>query len=78
MSTREFPAGFLWGVATSAFQVEGAAETDGRGESIWDRLAATPGRIEDGSDARVACANTISIWFSHELCFGKNTKRIRC
>jgi beta-glucosidase len=35
--------------------VEGAADADGRGESIWDRFAATPGRIEDGSDARVAC-----------------------
>lgn len=50
-----FPAGFLWGAATSAFQIEGAPEADGRGESIWDRFTATPGRIEDGSDARVAC-----------------------
>jgi len=50
-----FPPGFLWGVATSAFQVEGASAADGRGESIWDRFAATPGAIEDGSDGRVAC-----------------------
>jgi beta-glucosidase len=55
MGRSAFPDGFLWGVATSAFQIEGAAGADGRGESIWDRFAATPGRIEDGSDAGVAC-----------------------
>ena len=55
MAALAFPPGFRWGVATSAFQIEGAAEAGGRGESIWDRFAATPGKIEDGSDARVAC-----------------------
>jgi len=55
MPLRHFPSDFLWGVATSAFQIEGSPQTDGRGESIWDRFTATPGRIEDGSDARVAC-----------------------
>jgi beta-glucosidase len=55
MSSLAFPPGFLWGVATSAFQIEGSAQADGRGESIWDRFAATPGKIEDGSDAREAC-----------------------
>ena len=53
--SRPFPPGFLWGAATSAFQVEGASTADGRGESIWDRFAATPGAIEDGSDGTVAC-----------------------
>jgi len=52
---KPFPDDFVWGAATSAFQIEGGADADGRGESIWDRFCATPGRIADGSDARVAC-----------------------
>ncbi len=50
-----FPSGFVWGVATSAFQIEGAHDTDGRGPSIWDTYAEQPGLIEDGSNAHVAC-----------------------
>lgn len=55
MAEHRFPDGFFWGAATSSQQIEGGYGLDGRSESIWDRYAATPGRIEDGSDARVAC-----------------------
>ncbi|MEA2818748.1 MAG: beta-glucosidase [Bradyrhizobium sp.] len=46
-----FPNGFLWGTATSAYQIEGAVNEDGRGRSIWDTFAHTPGRIGDHSNA---------------------------
>jgi beta-glucosidase len=51
----DFGADFLWGCATSSYQIEGAAHEDGRVESIWDRFAATPGKIRDGSSGAVAC-----------------------
>jgi beta-glucosidase len=49
-----FPDGFAWGVATSAFQIEGAVKEDGRGASIWDTYAHTPGKIKNGDNADVA------------------------
>lgn len=53
-STR-FPDNFLWGAATSAYQIEGSPLADGAGPSNWHRFAHTPGRIEDGSTGDVAC-----------------------
>jgi beta-glucosidase len=51
----ELPDDFLWGAATAAYQVEGAVKADGRGESIWDRFAATPGKVRNGETGEVAC-----------------------
>jgi beta-glucosidase len=46
-----FPSGFIWGTATSSYQVEGAVHEDGRGPSIWDTFTHTPGKIYDNSNA---------------------------
>ena len=54
-TTRAFPSDFVWGAATAAYQVEGAATEDGRGESIWDRFSATPGKVVNGHTGAVAC-----------------------
>jgi beta-glucosidase len=56
MSTKtEFPASFLWGSATSAYQIEGSPLADGAGPSIWQRFAHTPGMIRDGETGDIAC-----------------------
>lgn len=55
MSAAAFPAEFVWGVATSAFQIEGAVAEDGRGASIWDTFCRRPGAIARGEDATIAC-----------------------
>jgi beta-glucosidase len=47
--------GFVWGAATAAFQIEGATTADGRGESIWDRFAATDGKVAHGDTGDPAC-----------------------
>ena len=52
---RGFPDDFLWAAAVSAYQIEGAVDADGRGESIWDRFSATPGKVANGDTGAVAC-----------------------
>lgn len=50
-----FPDGFLWGTATAAYQIEGAATEDGRGPSIWDTFSHTPGKTLGGDTGDIAC-----------------------
>ncbi|MGH7779415.1 MAG: GH1 family beta-glucosidase [Candidatus Binataceae bacterium] len=51
----KFPEGFLWGTASASYQIEGAWDQDGKGESIWDRFSHTPGRIKNSWTGDVAC-----------------------
>src|ERR1700691_3884630 len=50
-----FPAGFAWGAATAAYQIEGAAAEDGRGVSVWDTFSHTPGKVHAGDTGDIAC-----------------------
>jgi beta-glucosidase len=50
-----FPGDFVWGAATSSYQIEGAWDEDGKGESIWDRFSHTAGNVESGDTGDVAC-----------------------
>ena len=52
LQSRQFPADFVWGAASSSFQIEGSLDADGRGPSIWDVLPRA--KIHDGSDASIA------------------------
>jgi beta-glucosidase len=55
LSTYRFPSKFLWGAATAAYQIEGAWDTDGKGESIWDRFSQTPGNVTNNDTGNIAC-----------------------
>jgi beta-glucosidase len=50
-----FPAGFVWGAATAAYQIEGAPDADGKGRSIWDTFSHTPGKVRGGDTGDIAC-----------------------
>jgi len=55
MTRDTFPADFVWGTATAAYQIEGAVQEDGRGPSIWDTFSHTPGKVEHDDTGDVAC-----------------------
>ena len=59
ITKQQFPRDFKWGVATSAYQIEGAHDADGKGPSVWDRFCQVPGKIADGSDGAVACEHYV-------------------
>lgn len=52
---KKFPEDFIWGTATSSYQIEGAADKDGKGPSIWDSFCTIPGKIAQGETGNVAC-----------------------
>jgi beta-glucosidase len=55
INRNDFPKNFVWGAATSSFQIEGATTTDGRGPSIWDTFCATPGKTRNGDTGEPGC-----------------------
>lgn len=55
MTSYQFPADFAWGVATSSYQIEGAAEEDGRQPSVWDTFSSQPGRVLGDETGAIAC-----------------------
>jgi len=54
-SKQDFGDDFSWGVATAAYQIEGAVDEDGRGPCVWDKFAKIKGKIRNGDNAEVAC-----------------------
>ncbi|KAL0945754.1 hypothetical protein HGRIS_012043 [Hohenbuehelia grisea] len=73
----KLPRGFLWGFATAAFQIEGSANVDGRGKSIWDDFAKQPGKVLDGGNGDVA-TDSYRLWKQdQELLADYNVKAYR-
>ncbi|KRV50412.1 beta-glucosidase [Wenjunlia vitaminophila] len=76
--TLRFPEGFWWGTATSAYQVEGAEQEDGRGESVWDRFSRVPGAVERGETGATACDHYHRVEQDVALMAALGTNAYRC
>lgn len=76
-SATRFPRNFVWGVATAAPQIEGAAFDDGKGESIWDRFCRTPGKVANGDTLDVACDHYHRLREDVSLMVGLGVKHYR-
>jgi beta-glucosidase len=77
ITKQQFPRDFKWGVATSAYQIEGAHDADGKGPSVWDRFCQVPGKIADGSDGAVACEHYVRWQDDVELITGLGVNAYR-
>jgi beta-glucosidase len=75
--SNRFPTSFVWGVASSAFQIEGASAADGKGASIWDEFCRLPGVIADGSDGRIACDHYYRLESDLDLIAGLGVRAYR-
>lgn len=75
--TVQFPSDFVWGAATSSFQIEGAVAKDGRIPSIWDQFCTQPGAISDGTDGEVACDHYLRMTDDVELMSKLNLQAYR-
>lgn len=76
-SLEAFPADFLWGAATAAYQIEGAVDADGRGSSIWDTFSHTPGATVNGDTGDIACDHYHRWRDDFELARGLNLNAYR-
>ena len=75
--TVKLPEDFSFGTSTAAYQIEGAWDADGKGESIWDRFSHTPGKVKNGDSGDVACDHYRRFETDLDLAAGANMRIYR-